>query len=321
MTRSDDVNNLRVLVTGATGFLGNRLVTELARSGARVYPVSRRLGYDLRDRAEAYRALLDSKAEAVVHLAARVGGIGANAANPDIFFTDNMRMGMNVVEATASAGARLTLLSTVCAYPKHCPVPFREEEFWNGYPEETNAPYGVAKRSLLVMCSAYGAKRGLRYAYLVPCNLYGPGDNFDPGSSHVIPALVQKFSDAVDSGRDSVTLWGTGKATRSFLYVDDAASAIVRAVATGLDHDGPINLPGSEEITIENLASIIGSLVGFRGALFWDPMKPDGQPRRAIDGSRAKDLLAWEPSTKLEEGLRRTVEWWSSRKTAVAAQT
>lgn len=303
------IKDFKVLVTGATGFLGKRLTAILDAAGARVYPVSRSLGYDLRDKAEAYRAFLESRPEVAVHLAARVGGIGANQEHPDHFFTDNMRMGMNVIEAAASAGARVVAVGTVCSYPKHCPVPFREEDLWNGYPEETNAPYGVAKRSLLVMCAAYRARRGLKYAYLVPCNLYGIGDNFDARTSHVIPALIRRISEAAQAGRKSVTLWGTGKATRSFLYVDDAAEAIARAVG-GLDYEGAINLPGSEEITIENLASIIASLVGFQGALFWDPQKPDGQPRRAIDGSRAKDILAWTPSVGLEEGLRKTVDWW-----------
>ena len=306
------IRDLKVLVTGATGFLGTKLTTKLSSQGARVFPVSRSLGYDLREKAEAYRAFLESRPDVAVHLAARVGGIGANAENPDIFFAENMRIGMNVVDAAASAGARLIAISTVCAYPKHCPVPFREEDLWNGYPEETNAPYGVAKRSLLVMCAAYRVRRGLKYGYLVPCNLYGPGDNFDPASSHVIPALIRRLSEAREAGRKSVTLWGTGKATRSFLYVDDATDAISRAAA-GLDYDGAINLPGCEEITVENLASMIASLVGFRGALFWDPTKPDGQTSRAIDGSRAREILSWTPAIGLEEGLKRTVEWWLSK--------
>lgn len=318
MTKTDGLNGLKVLVTGATGFLGKRLTEVLSAAGARVYPVSRSLGYDLRDKAEAYRAFLEARPDVAVHLAARVGGIGANAEHPDLFFADNMRMGMNVVDAAASAGARLVAVGTVCAYPKHCPIPFREDDLWSGYPEETNAPYGVAKRSLLVMCSAYRAKRGLKYAYLVPCNLYGPGDNFDPSTSHVIPALIRRLSEAAKSGRQAVTLWGTGKATRSFLYLDDAADVIARAVA-GFDYEGAVNLPGSEEITIEDLSLLVASLVGFRGAFYWDPTKPDGQPRRAIDGQRVKELLSWQPAIRLEEGLRKTVEWWLSENPAMVA--
>jgi nucleoside-diphosphate-sugar epimerase len=305
-----------VLVTGATGFLGQHVVAKLQEEGDRVFPVSRALGYDLRDRGEAYRAFLDSKPDVAVHLAARVGGIGANQENPDTFFTDNMRIGMNVVEAAASARSRLVVISTVCAYPKHCQVPFKEEDLWQGYPEETNAPYGLAKRTLIVMCSGYRAKRGLKFGYLVPCNLYGPLDNFDPSASHVIPALIRKFSEAVELGKPKVTLWGTGKATRSFLYVTDAADAIARAVDR-LDYDGPVNLPGCPETAIEDVAALIASLVGYNGAIFWNPERPDGQPRRAIDGTRAKELLGWEPSTPLDLGMKRTVEWWaSSRETS-----
>lgn len=305
-----------VLVTGATGFLGREVVARLQKDGKSVFPVSRRLGYDLRDRAEAYRAFLDARPEIAVHLAAQVGGIGANAEHPDTFFRDNMHIGMNVVEAAASAQARLIVISTICAYPKHAPIPFKEEDLWNGYPEETNAPYGLAKRTLAVMLSAYRSKRGLRYGYLLPANLYGPGDNFDPASSHVIPALILKFSQAVQRKVSKVTLWGTGKATRSFLYVSDAADAIARAVDR-LDDDRAVNLPGSPETTVEDLASLIAGIVGYTGAIYWNPEKPDGQPRRAIDGSRAKELLEWEPSTSLEEGMKKTIDWWNESQALV----
>lgn len=299
----------RVLVTGATGFLGREVTRKLQAEGAVVFPVSRRLGFDLRDRAEAFRAFLLSKPEVVVHLAALVGGIGANLARPAEFFRDNMLMGLNVIEAAGQSQAKLTCIGTLCSYPLEAPLPISEPDFWNGYPEPTNAAYGISKKALFVFADAVRREYGLSFSYLVPCNLYGPGDNFDPSSSHVIPALIRKFAAARTAGLREVECWGTGRATRSFLYVEDAAEAIVLA-AEGLDCHEPVNLAGGEEMSISDLAGLIAGVVGYQGSVFFDRTKPDGQPRRAISGERAKKLLGWEPKTPFEEGLRATVDWY-----------
>lgn len=299
----------KVLVTGGTGFLGQRVCAALSVAGAEAIPVSRRTGYDLRDEAQALTAMFLAKPDVVVHLAATVGGIGANQAAPATFFSENMKLGMNVIHAATVVGARIVFLSTVCAYPKFCPAPFHEADIWNGFPEETNAPYGIAKRALLVMLQAYRRQFGTRFCYIVPTNLFGPGDNFDERSSHVIPALIKRFHEAYVAKAQKVVCWGTGKATRSFLYVDDAAKAIAMACA-GLDDDVPVNLSGAGETTMADLAQRIADLTCFEGEIEWDPSKPDGQPRRLVDGTRAHELLGWSPTTSLNEGLKRTVEWF-----------
>ena len=280
--------------------------------GADVVPISRRTGFDLRNPVDAFTAISREGADVVVHLAARVGGIIANMNAPGSFFYDNMQMGMNVVHAAAMAGSRLLLVGTICSYPKDCPVPFKEEDLWNGFPEPTNAPYGIAKKALLVMCQAYRKEHGLHFGYVCPVNLYGPNDNFDDSTSHVIPALIKRFVKAKEQDQKRVTCFGTGKATRSFLYIEDAAKAIALAVKD-LDEDELINLPGCPETSISDLTRIIARYVGYEGSITWDTSKPDGQPRRFVDGTRAEMLLGWEPATSLESGLRRTIEWYRSR--------
>lgn len=313
------LSGARILVTGGTGFLGRYVCQKLSDAKALVLPISRRLGYDLTDEAQAYSAFLIARPDIVIHLAATVGGIGANMARPATFFRDNLKMGMNVVHAASAAGAKVVMLSTVCAYPRDCPVPFLEETLWDGYPESTNAPYGIAKKALLVMLQAYRNQHGLRFSYLIPCNLYGPGDNTDESSSHVIPALIRRFVEAREADAPQVTCWGTGKATRSFLYVEDAAQAIVQAAA-GLDDDRPVNLPGGPEIAMSDLAGKIASLVGYDGKIEWDASKPDGQPRRFIDGRRAEKLLGWKPETLLDEGLKKTIQCYKDKREKGAPQ-
>jgi GDP-L-fucose synthase len=297
------------MVTGGGGFLGRRVVARLATESADVF-VPRSADYDLRDRAAIERALRDGRPEIVIHLAAVVGGIGANRENPGRFFYENAVMGIQLIEASRLAGvAKFVTIGTVCSYPKFTPVPFHEDDIWGGYPEETNAPYGLAKKMLLVQGQAYRDQYGFDVIHLIPVNLYGPGDNFDPASSHVIPALIKKFIDAQAAGERVVEVWGTGTASREFLYVDDAADGIVRGAAT---YDGaePINLGVGSEITIRDLVTLIGGLVEFDGEIRWDPTKPDGQPRRALDTSRARDLLGFTARTSFEDGLRATIAWY-----------
>jgi len=297
------------MVTGGGGFLGRRVVARLATESADVF-VPRSADYDLRDRGAIERALRDGRPEVVIHLAAVVGGIGANRENPGRFFYENAVMGIQLIEASRLAGvAKFVTIGTVCSYPKFTPVPFHEDDIWGGYPEETNAPYGLAKKMLLVQGQAYRAQYGFDVIHLIPVNLYGPGDNFDPASSHVIPALIKKFIDAEATGQRFVEVWGTGSASREFLYVDDAADGIVRGTAT---YDGaePINLGVGSEITIRDLVTLIGELVGFDGDIRWDATKPDGQPRRALDTSRARDLLGFTARTSFEDGLRATIAWY-----------
>jgi GDP-L-fucose synthase len=309
------VNNLagkRVLVTGGSGFLGTHVVSRLADHGAREVIAPRSAQYDMRDRDAIRGALRDERPDVVVHLAAVVGGIGANMATPGQFFYDNAIMGIQLIEESRLAEVeRFVCLGTVCAYPKHAPVPFREEDLWSGYPEETNAPYGLAKKMLLVQLQAYRQQYGFEGVYLLPVNLYGPRDNFDERTSHVIPALIKKCCEAVDSGADSITCWGTGGASREFLYVEDAAEGIAAAAAryTGTE---PVNLGSGQEITIAELTDLIAELVGFRGEIVWDRSKPDGQPRRWLDTSRAEREFGFRAGTELRDGLERTIEWYRS---------
>lgn len=304
----------RVLVTGATGFLGKFVSAAIVERGGAVIPISKSLGFDLRNEAEMLQTLVFDKPDIIVHLAATVGGIGANMAAPATFFRDNMLMGLNVVHAAAISGCKLINIGTTCSYGKFCKTPFKEEDFWGGYPEETNAPYGIAKKAIHVMCEAYRKQYGLHYGYLVPANMYGPEDNFKEKTSHVIPALIKRFVDAAESNAAEVTCWGTGKATRSFLYAPDAAKAIAIACAE-LDSDQIVNLPGSEEISMKALASLIATLCKYKGDINWDTNKPDGQPRRSLDGGRARTLLGWAPETTLADGLEETIAWYKeSRK-------
>jgi GDP-L-fucose synthase len=274
--------------------------------------VPRSAQYDLRTRDGVERALADATPEVLIHLAAIVGGIGANRENPGRFFYENAIMGIELMERARLAGvSKFVAVGTVCAYPKFTPVPFREEDLWDGYPEETNAPYGLAKKMLLVQAQAYRDQYGFDAIYLLPVNLYGPGDNFDPASSHVIPALIKKCLDARDTGDAVIEVWGTGSASREFLYVDDAAEGIVLA-AERFDGREPVNLGVGQEITIKELVGLIARLTGFEGEIRWDATKPDGQPRRALDVTRARDWFGFEARTSLEDGLRRTIDWYAS---------
>jgi GDP-L-fucose synthase len=313
------VRDKRILLTGGAGFLGAKVRERLEAAGAAEIFVPRRADYDLTDATAVARAYDDARPDTVVHLAAEVGGIGANRDNPGRYFFANMAMGLHLIEEARRRGTeKIVQVGTVCSYPKHTPVPFSEDELWNGYPEETNAPYGVAKKALLVMLQAYRAQYGLHGAYLLPVNLYGPGDNFDLESSHVIPALIRKCEEARIAGRDEVVCWGTGSASREFLYVDDCADAIVAATER-YDEPEPINIGAHSEITIRELTETIARLTGFEGELAWDTSKPDGQPRRCLDTSRARELLGFTASTSLEDGLRQTIAWYREHATADAA--
>ncbi|MEI6165502.1 MAG: GDP-L-fucose synthase [Planctomycetota bacterium] len=304
----------RFVVTGGAGFLGRNVVRVLQERGVprSQITIPRRASYDLTREADVERLYADAKPDIVLHLAAEVGGIGANMNAPGRFFFANMAMGLHLVEHARLNGiAKFVHTGTVCAYPKNCPVPFREEDIWNGFPEETNAPYGIAKKALFTMLDAYYRQYELKSAVVVPVNLYGPGDNFDKQSSHVIPALIRKCEEARVAGRDSIQCWGTGKATREFLFVEDAAEAIVRA-AEVIDEPSLINLGGGREIAIGELVREIALACDFRGEIQWDASKPDGQPRRGIDISRARSLLKWAPQKDFTEGLAETVQWWRS---------
>jgi GDP-L-fucose synthase len=307
-----DLSSQRIVVTGGAGFLGRAVTRVLRERGVpedRIV-VPRRRDCDLTIEADVERLYDTARPDVVIHLAAEVGGIGANMAHPGRFFYANMAMGLHLVEQARRRSLRKFVhTGTVCAYPKHCPVPFREEDIWNGYPEETNAPYGVAKKAIFVMLDGYRREYGLASAVVVPVNLYGPGDNFNPASSHVIPALIRKCEEARLASAPEVVCWGTGAATREFLYVDDAAEGIVRA-AEVMDEPVPINLGGGIEIAIRDLVEMIAVACDYSGRIAWDTSKPDGQPRRGLDISRAKSLLGWSPTQEFETGLKTTVEWW-----------
>ena len=306
---TESLRSARVMVTGGAGFLGRRIVEALADRGAEPLVV-RSADYDLTVRERALAALTDLRPDLVVHAAARVGGIGANLADPAGFFRDNALMGIHLIDESWRAGVRKVLVvGTVCSYPKHAPIPFREESLWDGYPEETNAPYGIAKKMLLVQGQAYRRQHGFDVIHVVPTNLYGPGDDFDPEASHVIPAVIRKCVEAVEAGAEEVTLWGTGRPTREFLHVDDAAEGLVLALERYSD-PAPLNLGANREIAILDLAEMVAEATGFTGRFVWDASRPDGQPRRAVDGSRAEALLGWRPEVDLPRGLKETVEWW-----------
>jgi GDP-L-fucose synthase len=285
-------------------------VEQLEQSGPSEIVIPRSAEYDLTDQTAVRRLFEQRSPEVVIHLAARVGGIGANQMNPGFFFYSNMAMGMNVIEESRRTGVdKIVFVGTTCSNPKFTPVPFSEVDLWNGYPEETNAPYGVAKRALLVMLQAYRMQYGLNGVYLIPANLYGPRDNFDMETSHVIPAMVRKFIEAHESGNPYVTLWGSGKVSREFLYVEDCAEGILLAAERYEDPD-PLNLGTGDEVTISELADRVSAAVGFEGEIHWDTSKPDGQPRRQLDITKAKERIGFVAHTKLDDGIRRTVEWY-----------
>jgi GDP-L-fucose synthase len=304
----------RVMVTGGSGFLGSAVVDKLGQRGCQDIFIPRSNKYDLVQLQDIQRAIKDGNPDIILHLAARVGGIGANQAHPAEFFYDNLMMGVQLIHEAWRAGvSKFVAIGTVCSYPKFTPVPFQEEELWNGYPEETNAPYGLAKKMLLVQSQTYRQQYGYDSIFLLPVNLYGPGDNFDPASSHVIPALIKKCIDAQAAGQDRIEVWGTGSPTREFLYVDDAAEGILLA-AERYGQSDPVNLGSGMEISIRDLVELIVQRTGFQGEIIWESSKPDGQPRRRLDTSKAEQLFGFTAKTTFAEGLERTIQWYNAER-------
>ena len=303
-----------IVITGGAGFLGQVVVHTLRTRGYQNLFVPRVEEYDLRREADILRMFEDAKPEVVIHLAAVVGGIGANRANPGRFFYENAIMGIQLIEISRQVGLKkIVVIGSICAYPKFAPVPFREDDLWIGYPEETNAPYGIAKKILLVQLQAYRSQYGFNGVFLLPVNLYGPGDNFDSASSHVIPALIKKCVDAREKGAKEIVVWGDGSATREFIYVDDAAEGIVLATEKYNDDD-PVNLGAGFEMSIKDLVQLLVRLTGFEGRVVWDASKPNGQPRRMLDTTRARERFGFTAKTGFEEGLRKTIQWYSEQK-------
>ncbi|NPV57088.1 MAG: GDP-L-fucose synthase [Anaerolineae bacterium] len=306
----------RVCVTGGAGFLGRVVVEKLKQRGAAEIIIPTIEKYNLVERADIDRMLADTHPDVIIHLAAQVGGIGANREHPAEFFYDNLMMGVQLMHRAWQTGvAKFVAIGTVCAYPKFTPVPFSEDNLWDGYPEETNAPYGLAKKMLLVQAQAYRQQYGYNAIFLLPVNLYGPADNFNPASSHVIPALIRKCIEAQEAGRDEIVLWGDGSPTREFLYVDDAAEGILLA-SERYDQPDPVNLGSGNEIAIQDLAALIARLTGFDGRFVWDTSQPNGQPRRALDTSRAAQRFGFRAQMDFEEGLRRTIAWFRANRMA-----
>jgi len=302
----------RIVVTGGMGFLGGHLTVMLKERGCKDIFIPCIEDYDLVNIEAVKQLYSDAKPDIVIHLAAKVGGIGANRENPGRFFYDNLMMGVQMMEIGRQFEIeKFVALGTVCAYPKYTPVPFREENLWGGYPEETNAPYGLAKKMLLVQSQAYRQQYGFNSIFLLPVNLYGPGDNFDLGNSHVIPALIRKCLDAIKSGMSKIEVWGTGKPTREFLYVEDCAEAILLATEK-YNKSEPVNIGGGAEISIQNLVTLICKLTGFKGEIIWDKTKPDGQPRRHLDTTRAYQEFSFKATTAIEEGIKNTIEWYKN---------
>jgi len=310
MSKTNFWSDKRVLVTGGSGFLGTRVVAKLRKFEPAEIIIPRRATYNLVEQSNVVRLFEETRPDTVLHLAANVGGIGANRENPGSFFYDNLMMGVQLMEyARRFQVSKFVAIGTICSYPKFTPVPFREEDLWNGYPEETNAPYGLAKKMMLVQSQAYRAQYGFNSIFLLPVNLYGPGDNFDPRSSHVIPAIIRKCVEAVQNNKPNVYLWGTGSATREFLHVDDAANGILLAAEryNGID---PVNLGAGMEISIGDLAIRIAEFSGFHGQLIWDADKPDGQPRRSLDTTKAEKLFGFRARVPFDDGLKETIEWF-----------
>ncbi len=303
-----------VLVTGGAGFLGSHVVDKLKEKQCKKVIVPRSKEFDLRKEEVIVRLLEETKPDIIIHLAAVVGGIGANRENPGRFFYDNIIMGVQLLEqARLHNVPKFVAVGTICAYPKITPIPFKEENLWNGYPEETNAPYGLAKKAMLVQSQAYRDQYQYNSIYLLPVNLYGPRDNFDPASSHVIPALMKKCVDAINEKSDQIVVWGTGEASREFIYVEDAAEAILLA-AEKYNKSNPVNIGSGKEISIKKLVELIAKLTGFKGKIVWDQTKPDGQPRRCLDTSKARNEFSFVAETDFEEGLRKTIEWYKKFK-------
>ncbi len=300
----------RITITGGKGFLGGHLIRQMRQSGYRHLTIADLPEYNLVNIVDVRRLYEDLRPDIVIHLAAKVGGIGFNQENPASLFYENAMMGIQLLHEGYTHGIeKFVALGTICAYPKLTPVPFKEDDIWNGYPEETNAPYGLAKKMMLVQSQAYRRQYGFNSIFLLPVNLYGPGDNFDPKSSHVIPALIKKCADAMRNGEDEIVVWGTGKATREFFYVEDAADAIIRAMEE-YNKSEPVNIGAGFEISIRDLVDLIVELTGFQGKVVWDNEKPDGQPRRMLDTSRAREEFGFRARTGFREGLQKTIEWY-----------
>jgi GDP-L-fucose synthase len=318
MDQPIDLSTKRICVTGGAGFLGQHLVRNLQSKGAHDIFIPRYPEYDLVKGEDIARMLADAQPDIIIHLAAHVGGIGANLARPAEFFYDNLMMGVQLMHQAWQRGVeKVVALGTICAYPKYTPIPFKEENLWDGYPEETNAPYGLAKKMLLVQSQAYRQQYGFNSIFLLPVNLYGPGDNFDLASSHVIPALIRKCVEAKEQGADEIVAWGDGSPTREFLYVEDAAEGI--ALATQYyNRSDPVNLGSSFEISIKDLTELIARLTGFEGRVRWDTSKPNGQPRRKLDTTRAKEYFGFSARTNFEDGLRQTIDWYLANRSKIA---
>lgn len=309
-----DLSSKRVCVTGGAGFLGTHLIRKLRENGARDIFIPQYPDYDLVKGEDIDRLLADAHPDVIIHLAAHVGGIGANREKPAEFFYDNLMMGVQLIHKAWQRGVeKFVAIGTICAYPKFTPIPFKEEHLWDGYPEETNAPYGLAKKMLLVQSQAYRQQYGFNSIFLLPVNLYGPGDNFNPASSHVIPALIRKCLEAQEQGAAEIVAWGDGSPTREFIYVEDAAEGITRAT---LYYNGaePVNIGSSFEISIKDLTELIARLTGFEGSIRWDPSKPNGQPQRKLDTTRAREYFGFEAKTDFEAGLKRTIDWYRQQR-------